>query len=149
MPDNRHSCGYAPYPGICACPGDDEHCDCDLPGSTNCQPAITETIRFFDAGEWRDIVVPVPDQPARRTHGRRTHKPGQTARHGDPVTRAGLASGSPFAYGMADTAFAPGEPLADMRRHIPEPTMITHRAPVVAFGGNPGDPDGRARWVDL
>lgn len=113
---------------------------------TDTMPA---TIRLFNfaTGEWHDVTVPVPDQPARRVRGRHTRKPGQDARRGAPRDMAGLSDGSPVPY-MTDTAFAEIGPLADMRRHIAEPFIKTHRAPVIAFA-DPAGPATSAHRRDL
>jgi hypothetical protein len=98
----------------------------------------TETILLFDfaAGEWRTMIVAVPDQPARRTRGQRVRQPGQPARRGAPRDTAGLSDGAPIPAWWQDTAFAEGGPLADDRRHIPAATIRTHRAPVIAFAAD-------------
>lgn len=105
------------------------------------------TVRSFDFAtlEWHEVTVDAPAPP--RARGRRTRKPGQAARRGAPRDMSGLSAGSPLPTWWRDTAYAPGEPLADMRRHIPDTAMKTHRAPTVAFTV-PGTGDG-TRWFDL
>ena len=92
----------------------------------------TETIRQYDihAREWRTVTVPAAPMP--RAHNRaRTRQPGR------PVDYTGLSAGSPLPM-LADTAFAPGESLADMRTYVKPATMRTHRAIVTAPGEDMG-----------
>jgi hypothetical protein len=108
----------------------------------------TADVTEYDAaaGMWRTVTRPVFGTPARtaRRPARRTAR-----RVGQPSDRAGLSDGSPFAYGMSDTAFAPGEPLADMRTYVKEPTITTHRAAVVVPAGRASDATAGTRWHDL
>jgi hypothetical protein len=106
---------------------------------------LTETVSQYDetAGIWRTIRVPVYGQPATRTQPARTRRPGR------PVDRTGLSAGSPFAERMDDTAFTETGPLADMRRHVPEPYIKTHRPAVVWPAGKASDATAGARWHDL
>ena len=90
---------------------------------------ITADVPIWDAVsmEWRTVAVPVPPAPKRRAVRRRK-------RPARPVNRSGLSNGSPFAYGMDDTAFAPATGpagFADMRTYIPPAAMATHRPAVV------------------
>jgi hypothetical protein len=96
------------------------------------------TVQRFDFAtlEWTAVAVAVPDQPARRTRGRRVRKPGQVARRGVPRDMTGVSEGSPIASWWEDTAFAPGTPLADMRSYNKPATMRTSRAPTVAFAAD-------------
>ena len=93
---------------------------------------MPETVPVYNprAGEWRTITVDVSPEPRRQ---RRTRRP---ARHGAPRDLSGLSAGSPLPEWWRDTAFAPGEPLADMRTYIKPPAMRTSRAAVVV----PADP---------
>jgi hypothetical protein len=88
---------------------------------------LTETIRQFDVvtREWITVTVPVYGTPRRRTRRRRT------PRRGLPRDMAGLSAGAPLPEWWRDTAYAPGEPLADMRTYLKEPAMRTHRAAAV------------------
>lgn len=93
-----------------------------------------ETVRQYDprAGEWREMrveveITSVPRQ--RRTSHRRT-------RVGAPRDLSGLSNGSPIPDWWRDTAFAPGDLLADIRTWTKPPAMRTHRAATVM----PADP---------
>lgn len=105
----------------------------------------TATVSEFDpaAGIWRTVTRPVTVTPARTVAAR------PRRRHGAPVNRAGLSNGSPFAYGMADTAYAPGEPLADMRTYVRPNEIATHRTATVWPGGTASDATAGTRWHDL
>lgn len=106
----------------------------------------TATVSEYDAsaGIWRTVNRPVFSTPARTTPARRT-----TRRVGQPASRAGLSDGSPFAYGMADTAFAPGEPLADTRTYVKPNMIATHRTATIWPGGTAADATAGTRWHDL
>jgi hypothetical protein len=115
----------------------------------NALPAGSEPIRIWNpfTGEWEGIAVPVTPVPERRRTARRTAR--RTGRRvGRPVNRDDLSDGSPLPY-LADTAYAPGEPLADMRTlRRSEPVIKTHRAAVIAFAADTA-PATSARWHDL
>jgi hypothetical protein len=84
------------------------------------------------AGEWQAVAVEVTPEPRRHARSPRTHG----HRLGTERDLTGLSSGSPLPAWWRDTAYAPGEPLADMRSFI-KPSMIkTHRAATVM----PADP---------
>lgn len=110
-------------------------------------PAGCEPVHLWNpfTGEWEAVAVAVEParKPARRA--RRTKR-----RPAQPVNRAGLSNGSPFAFGMADTAYAPGEPLADDRRVTRKPATIgvPHRATVIP-AGKAADATAGTRWHDL
>lgn len=97
---------------------------------------MSETVPHWDAlaGEWRTLAIDLPSEPARRPRRASTRRP---ARHGAPRDLAGLSGGSPIPEDWRYTAFAPADPLADMRRHIPVPVMKTHR-PAVVMPADPG-----------
>lgn len=91
-------------------------------------------IRQWDARAREYRVVTATDTTERRPRtrtARRERKPGR------PVSYAGLSQGSPFAESLTDTAYAPGEPLADMRSHVRAPAMRTHR-PAAVMPAAPG-----------
>lgn len=106
----------------------------------------TATVSEYDfaAGIWRTVQRPVVTTPARTTPARRPAR-----RVGQPSDRSGLRNGSPFAFGMADTAYAPGEPLADMRTYVRPNEIATHRAATVWPGGTASDATAGTRWHDL
>ena len=106
-------------------------------------------VRQYDprAREYRTVTVTdTAGREPRRAAPKRDRKPGQ------PVSWAGLSQGSPFAESLTDTAYAPGEPLADMRRHVKAPAMRTHRPAVVTpcASGSVTETDTRRNpWYDL
>lgn len=89
---------------------------------------VTEPVRIWNAqaGEWQTVTVEVTPEPVR--HGRRRRA---TVRRGAPRDLSGLSDNSPIAPWWRDTAFAPGDPLADMRTWVKPATTRTHRAAVV------------------
>jgi len=96
---------------------------------------MSELVPQWDprAGEWRTVAVEVSPEPVRR---RRTRKRA-SVRTGAPRDLAGLSAGSPLPAWWRDTAFAPGEPLADMRTYVKPPAVRTHR-PAVVVPADPG-----------
>lgn len=106
-------------------------------------------VRQWDALAREYRTVTVTDTAERRPRAgtvRRERKPGR------PVSYDGLSHGSPFGESLTDTAYAPGEPLADMRRHVKRPAMRTHRAAVVTpcAPGSVTETDTRRNpWYDL
>ncbi len=93
----------------------------------------TETVRRWDAsaGEWHDVTLELTPEPVRRKRARR-----RAASHGAPRDLTGLSAGAPLPSWWRDTAYAPGEPLADMRTYLKPPAIRTHRAAIVM----PADP---------
>src|SRR5690348_10134713 len=88
---------------------------------------MTEPCRIWNAqaGEWQTIQVEVPQEPRRRGQSRRA------IRHGQPRDLSGLSDGSPLPAWWRDTAYAPGDPLADLRTYVKPAVMRTHRAATV------------------
>jgi len=115
----------------------------------------TEDIRVCDplTGQWRTVRVTVPDTPVRhmiqgipahysndpRSKCPRCVPPARARRDGAPVNRDGLSTGSPLPAWWRDTAYAPGEPLADARTYVKPPAMRTHRPAIVAPARELGD----------
>jgi hypothetical protein len=95
----------------------------------------TEPCRQWNpcAGEWQTVKVEITQPEPRR---RRTSQH-RAVRHGEPRDLSGLSNGSPLPAWWRDTAYAPPEPLADMRTWSKPPAMRTHRA-VTVMPADPG-----------
>ena len=93
---------------------------------------LDETIRVWDVvnHEYRTATVAATPAPKPRTR-----RPAR--RVGRPVDYSGLSSGSPLASWWRDTAYAPAEPLADMRTWTKQPAMRTRR-PATIMPADPG-----------
>lgn len=96
---------------------------------------VPVTIPHWDpiTREWGTLTVDAPQEPRRRTRGRRI----RGHRQGSPRVLAGLSDGSPIEPWWRDTAFAETGPLADMRSYVKPDAIQTHR-PAVTLPADPG-----------
>jgi hypothetical protein len=94
--------------------------------------SMTETIRLWDASahEYRTVTVTATPAP------RRTRRP--SAKRAPAVRMPLDNAGSPIPDWWRWTAYAPGEPLADMRSHVKTPAMRTHRPAGIVPGADLG-----------
>jgi hypothetical protein len=90
-------------------------------------------------GEWITVTVDVPPEP--RAQSRR--KPSGSR----PIDVTTLNHASPLSPDWRYTAYGPGEPLADMRTHVPDPTTKTHRPAVVSWRKFDDLPSDRSEWT--